>query len=518
MPSPDGRDHISRLPTELLEHIGKYIKDPIIYENPHEGIKALFALSCASRRLCAVFEKPLYELAGAKATTFAAFHGNLDTLNKALSFRVDAVHAEGSYATGQDDDIELTATPFYYAIVAGQDDVIRWLIHQGVKIQQPLTLHNHFKLTNRACQWFIPHEGKEARWHPLHLALRYGHTSSALLLTRYGAQTGAGAPNPRHQNPNRERLHAIHCAVLYGNCEVIQDLVNKAGARLIHKTVGTGIAPIHIAAGWFFGYTHPIPRPSATETIKLLAELGANLELAKGHTNLPVKPLTIALRARHFEACHALLNLNVDSTECTIQDIVASCYRGNRFEEEICQSRLSVISRMPESLVKAEASLEHAILSGDFQLASILMGKGAGKKQEFLFKILCGARYREFNSAAENVFRKLVERGHHVDAFTPRITPATPREIFPGSWQRSGLEKFETCLTYYIGLYACATPGSSQPDGQVIRHILKFGSPDAQNAMGSTPIICILKDFLEMLQRRRLSGSHTEHREYGQKV
>ena len=36
--------------------------------------------------------------------------------------------------------------------------------------------------------------------------------------------------------------------------------------------------------------------------------------------------------------------------------------------------------------------------------------------------------------------------------------------------------------------------------------------------MGSTPIICILKDFLEMLQRRRLSGSHTEHREYGQKV
>ena len=297
---------------------------------------------------------------------------------------------------------------------------------------------------------------------------------------RYGAQTGAGAPNPRHQDPNRERLHAIHCAVLYGNCEVIHDLVNKAGARLVHK--------------------------------------GANLELVKGHTNLPVKPLTIALRARHFEACHALLDLNVDSTECTIQDIVASCYRGNRFEEEICQSRLSVISRMPESLVKAEASLEHAILSGDFQLASILMGKGAGTKQEFLFKILCGARYREWNSVAENVFGKLVERGHHVDAFTPRITPATPREIFPGSWQRSGPEKFETCLTYYIGLYACATPGSSQPDGQVIRHILKFGSPDAQNAMGSTPIICILKDFLEMLQRRRLSGSHTEHREYGQKV
>ncbi|KAK4445766.1 hypothetical protein QBC34DRAFT_471588, partial [Podospora aff. communis PSN243] len=153
------RDHLSRLPVELLfeisSEIGKHMKQNSSYPN-YDHACALAALCLTNRRLNSVFTQVLYKVGGNSAMIWGAYNGSIDVMEKALSFGTD-INQNGKHRSieyeisdkqsdlEREDDklgnpcgapfrLNYGAPPFVFAIISCQRTAIDWLLDRGADV------------------------------------------------------------------------------------------------------------------------------------------------------------------------------------------------------------------------------------------------------------------------------------------------------------------------------------------------------------------------------------------------
>jgi ankyrin repeat protein len=169
---------LQSLPFELLIHVGSFCDSP-----------QLHSLALVNHSFYDIFNpclyrhNVLYDHPAAASVLWAAEAGSLSTLKIAIAHGAD-INTTGAsseymvWQTAKDEPLseELYATPLHLAVDTGHEDIVRWLLENGARVNIPA-----FGL----CDCNLPHDPSEIPrevWYPVHYAILHNYSDSMLHL------------------------------------------------------------------------------------------------------------------------------------------------------------------------------------------------------------------------------------------------------------------------------------------------------------------------------------------------
>jgi hypothetical protein len=365
---------------------------------------ASVARSC--KRLKDVAEEALYahnrDREGSSAVDWAAKHGSIGTLQKALSHRLSIEPTREEYPKSEDSPGLLPGpeiNPLLTAVKHGQDEAVAWFLDHGVDV----TRRVHPRCRCRIDETCI-----------LHSALCSRHASTALLLISRGAPSHYLIRCP--QNPESVRhthVNALLEASVFGLDELVEALVKHHGMKL--------------QMGHQNALTWATMHNGNVSTIRTLVRLGADVNSSL--TDCERSPLRCAILDRNYAIANTLLDLGAkirlddyDPFEydheggeppfsvSPLHDTIASCtwmastalshvYLWPRPDEDVGNEKILLMKRLIELGVDVNmkawgiwqydemrlcSPLELAIDLGDMEYLSILLAAGAQVDCEIL--------------------------------------------------------------------------------------------------------------------------------------
>lgn len=227
------------------------------------GAADLAALALSCRRLRAVAEDVLYihnrDHEGSSAVHWAAEHGNVATLGKALKYGLDINEATLLHTP--------RLSPLQTAVVHGRDSAVAWLLDHGVD----LTREVRSRCNCRDCMTCV-----------LHTAFCLGHGSTAQLLVSRGAPLEYKSSRPEYAGI--WMTNALLEASLHGLGTVVEALVEDYDMDLQTRN-WRGMNSFD-ALGW------AALNDNNVSTIRTLVSLGADVDGSDGkwtsvHSMLP---------------------------------------------------------------------------------------------------------------------------------------------------------------------------------------------------------------------------------------
>lgn len=262
---------------------------------------AAVAVSC--RRLKSVAEDALYtrnrDHDASSAVRWAAEHGNIATLNKALKHRLalDKTDRSCRHEYG----------PFQTAVVHGQDSAVAWFLDHGVDVTRVVRPRCRCLLETTCI---------------LHTAICLGKASTAQLLI----SRGAPLEYPEYYNGGEflQTASALLEAALSGLDTVVKTLVKDYGMKMQRPRGSSRHDALCCAAMY----------NKNVSTVRTLVGLGADVDGL--HSPWRSTPLHIAIFAGNFAVAHTLLDLGakVHSYEYDT-DLDSSSSEGGEDEEKM---------------------------------------------------------------------------------------------------------------------------------------------------------------------------------------
>lgn len=247
----------------------------------------LTALARSCRRLKGVAEETLYihnrDRQASSAVPWAAVHGNIATLDKALAYKLCINQANQSLTIPG-------RTPLHIAVVHGEDSAVTWFLDHGANLS---------RVARRT-----PCKCSDSMTSVLHAALCFGHASTARLLISRGAPLEYPSPEPTERVIHKTT--ALLEASFYGLDTIVEVLVKEHG---MHPQMHSGFE-------YYDALAHAARNANNVSTIRLLVRLGADVD--GSHKWWPSSPLHLAISGRNFAVAHALLDLGARITpyEC----------------------------------------------------------------------------------------------------------------------------------------------------------------------------------------------------------
>ncbi|CAJ0547693.1 Ff.00g044470.m01.CDS01 [Fusarium sp. VM40] len=166
------------LPLEVLTHVGSFC-----------GSHQLHSLALVNHSFYDIFNpclyrhNVLYDHPTAASVLWAAGAGSLNTLKIAIAHgaNIDTTGAHSEHMVWQAPRDEpsrgrLYATPLHVAIASGHEDIVRWLLENGARVNTPA-----FGL----CVCNLPHDPSDIPrevWYPVHYAISHNYSDSMLRL------------------------------------------------------------------------------------------------------------------------------------------------------------------------------------------------------------------------------------------------------------------------------------------------------------------------------------------------
>ncbi|KAK4445768.1 ankyrin repeat-containing domain protein [Podospora aff. communis PSN243] len=236
---------LRRLPVEILLKISKASEDSS-ETAPAEHLSLLFSLSATCRAFQAIFEPELYKYDiqrnDSSAMNWAAFHGNLQTLEKAVSYGADIdargqhlgtcheVRAAGRLCSPLKDEDEdkqatldgkVTGSPIHFAIYAQKREGVVWLLEHGADLGQVSTdimcVCSGMSRFDETCYCY---------WSPLHLSVITGNNDFVDLVLQHGAESSTNALVLSTQgNKTQMSYTPLHWAARLGDSTIIRTLL-----------------------------------------------------------------------------------------------------------------------------------------------------------------------------------------------------------------------------------------------------------------------------------------------------
>ncbi|KAI8626815.1 ankyrin [Xylariaceae sp. FL1651] len=169
----------------------------------------------------------------------------------------------------------------------------------------------------------------------------------------------------------------IHAAK-QGYTEVISYL-HRLGARV--DSQNTGLCPIHAAVDW-----------GQVESCRLLLDLGASAR-ADYHTRIrwfdgQVSPLHVAVSYNSFELASLLIKHGVDiDRSCLMHYATQDAGRGFLYHP-------GNLERRPEGRLRCVSPLTLATISGNWEIALLLVGAGAAIHEDDLFRVASAGQHQ----------------------------------------------------------------------------------------------------------------------------
>lgn len=210
---------------------------PALCQPPNLSLQDLRSLTLVSRRISDIANPILYQQSRdhheSSAVAWAASTGAIPTLNKALSFGLN-IHDAATQAL------------LHIAAQHGQDEVIHWLLDNGVNVDhhethycQPHPLGRHHSCPEGFGRYQLP---LSHHIPALHVAICMGHISSTIALISRGASLRYRPCRCCLMGEGETRTHALIDAVYLGQHEIVEYLVNNTEANLNEADVaGAGI-------------------------------------------------------------------------------------------------------------------------------------------------------------------------------------------------------------------------------------------------------------------------------------
>ncbi|KAH7235688.1 ankyrin repeat-containing domain protein [Fusarium tricinctum] len=169
---------LQSLPLELLTYVGSFCDSP-----------GLYSLALINHNFYDIFNpclyrhNVLYDHPAAASVLWAAGAGSLNTLKIAIAHGAN-INTTGAYSestvwqTARDEPLsgKLYATPLHLAVDSGHEDVVRWLLENGARVNTPA-----FGL----CVCNLPHDPSDIPrevWYPVHYAIFHNYNDSMLRL------------------------------------------------------------------------------------------------------------------------------------------------------------------------------------------------------------------------------------------------------------------------------------------------------------------------------------------------
>lgn len=297
--------------TEILHEIGRHVI----------SLRTLRALACADRRFNAIFDPILYRADARRppsaAIAWAAEHGAMEILQKALSYGAEIAHTStstGAFSTG------------------------------GTRVSYGLSTPYHF--------YNCPPS------HPLCLAIQHGHVEIVEFLIRRGC-------NVNMRNP--EGLTLLCLAVIHGDANLVRTLLSR-GARQDRRHVAVINSPIQIAA--FQG---------AKEVVDLLLHYG--LDSTRPTAPQIQDAIQCALVERHGDILPPLLatgvGLNYVFRDCRVPGThTPLCWAVDKGDTQLLQLLLAGGNADPSyrTVDKEAIPLLKAVLGQHEEMVQILVG------------------------------------------------------------------------------------------------------------------------------------------------
>lgn len=241
------------------------------------------ALSC--RRLKDVAEEALYthnrDYGASLAVHWAAQHGNIATLDKALRHGLDIHQERPALTLDSGPSLTLDSSPLYTAVMHGKDLAVEWLLDHGADVT--LTGRSH-------CDCPVFKSGF------LHTALCFRHVSTAQLLI----SRGAPLYYPSDGRSSTNKANALLEASFYGLDTIVEALVKDYGMSL-----QTRYGPMYHDA-----LACAAMSEDNVSTIRTLVDLGADVNGSDHDWNS--NPLHVAIEEGNFGVANILLDLGAN--------------------------------------------------------------------------------------------------------------------------------------------------------------------------------------------------------------
>lgn len=281
------------------------------------------ALSC--RRLKAVAEDALYahnrDHGRSSAVDWAAEHGNIATLNKALEHKLVI----------DETDLSRTAkfNPFQTAVAHGQDSAVAWFLDNGVDVTR--------EVRPRCC----PHLFIQ-RTCILHTAICHGHASTAQLLI------SRGAPLEYSYGPGHRFIKSTN-ALLEASSSGLDTLVET-----LFKDHGMTLQ--RVRGSWDQdALARAAIRDSNVSTIRTLVGLGADVNGLYSEWNM--SPLHVAIDQGSFAVAHTLLDLGAKVHPYEYDTDVDLNIEGEEDEEKTTPATIQVgVEPLHDTIVESRSA------------------------------------------------------------------------------------------------------------------------------------------------------------------
>jgi ankyrin repeat protein len=504
------RDHLSRLPNEILHEICDILQD-----RPGEYTAAPAVLCQASRTLKAAFEERLYthnvRHQNSSALFWGAFNGSISTMEKVVS-RGASIDDQGSHRSVSlellpkicpdcEDCMRSTpmtavmtnvrGTALHYAAAGGQDQAALWLFRAGAQLDVAATGFC-------GCRGLHTDLPEFPRWTVLHTAICHGKITTAEALIRLGAGV--------FRDPDTDTT-ALHSAAYVGSHHLVKLLLETHGSDQVTAQASSGLTPLHYAAGEpLTGHerAHSDHPAQTIDVITCLVKAGADTNASSSASGGPSRtPFSSAVVCMNWEACLALSNLGANLSKVSILAMLDNdMIQWGDTVHANDEHRIMILREAVRRGVFREnkSAWKCAILWDDWTAAGILLDSDFYRKlacqdphtfarilHETDDHALCpGFRSPTWMKQREEVIRRLASTGlFEVDL--PVHLPLSYHHSPDGTF----LPVYgETCLT------ASITAGgySRAQETELLSLLLDLGAnPNTPNGRGMTLIHCLLE-------------------------